>query len=163
VTNRDNLGGYNPDANNVVEQVRGASGGYWSSPAYFHGAVYLAGVSDYLSRYPITNGVLARSPQSQAPTSYGYPGATPSISANGTENGIVWAIEGAGYEVGGGPAVLRAYNAANVSTELYNSNLAGTRDQPGPATKFSVPTIANGKVYIGTQTDLDIYGQLPAN
>ena len=162
VTNRDNLGGYNSASNNVIEQLRGNPGGYWSSPAYFNNAIYLAGVSGYLDRYLLTaNGQLAHTPQSQSSTNYEYPGATPSISANGSANGIVWAIQGGGGDVGGPPAVLHAYNAGNVSQELYNSNHAGSRDLPGPATKFSVPTIALGKVYIGTQTDLDIYGLLP--
>jgi hypothetical protein len=161
VLNRDNMGKIGSHKNNVVEQVSGDKSGYWSSPAYWNGNVYLLGVSGALTQYTMSNGLLPASPTHTGPTTYSYPGATPSISANGTANAIVWAIETAGQVQGGAPAVLHAYDATNVSTELYNSNQAGTRDVPGAAVKFSVPTIANGKVYIGTQTDFDIYGTLP--
>jgi hypothetical protein len=161
VLNRDNMGKIGSHSNNVVEQVSGAKSGYWSSPAYFNENVYLLGVSGALTQYTMSNGLLPASPTHTGPTTYSYPGATVSISANGTTNAIVWAIQTAGQVQGGAAAVLHAYDATNVSTELYNSNQAGTRDVPGAAVKFSVPTIANGKVYIGTQTDFDIYGTLP--
>jgi outer membrane protein assembly factor BamB len=93
-------------------------------------------------------------------------GSTPSVSAHGTNNGIVWAVERKDIlsaRPGTQPAVLYAYNAANVSTILYTSTLAAKlRDQAGCANKFITPTIANGKVYVGTQNELDVYGVLPA-
>jgi hypothetical protein len=88
-------------------------------------------------------------------------GVTPSISANGTTNGIVWAIERQdrlGLASGTKPAVLHAYDATNIANELYNSGQAGTRDQAAPGTKYVVPTVANGRVYVGTQTEVDVYG-----
>jgi hypothetical protein len=105
--------------------------------------------------------LISNSPVSQAPTSFFF-GSTPTISANGSTNGVVWAIErGVKIKKKLPPAVLHAYNASNVSQELYNSNQAGTRDVPGPAITFSIPTVLNGKVYVGTGTELDVYGLLP--
>jgi hypothetical protein len=87
-------------------------------------------------------------------------GATVSISSNGSNNGIAWEIDNSAYDNGGGPAILRAYDANNVANELYDSTQAGSRDTAGTALKFTVPTIAGGKVFVGTQNELDIYGLL---
>jgi len=156
--NRDNLGKFN--SANAIQDINFNKSGYWSTAAYWNGNVYLLGVSGPMTQWTLSNGRLPSAPTHTGPTSYTYPGATPSISANGTANAIVWAIETQGQVQGGGPSVLHAYDATNVATELYNSNQAGTRDVPGASVKFSVPTIANGKVYIGTQTDVDVYGLL---
>lgn len=161
VLNRDSLGGYSTTTQNYIQTVSTTAGGYWSSPAYWHNSIYYAGSSDTLSRYSIAGGLLSTTPVSRSPMSFKYPGGTPSISANGSQNGIVWLVTGGGLPKGGPPAVLNAFSASNVASVLYGSSQAGTRDQPGPASKFAVPTIINGKVYIGTQTDLDIYGLLP--
>jgi hypothetical protein len=122
--------------------------------------VYLIGVSGPITQWTLSNGRLPTAPTHSGATSYSYPGATPSVSANNTASAIVWAIETAGQVQGGAAAVLHAYDATNVATEFYNSNQAGTRDVPGAAVKFSVPTVANGKVYIGTQTNVVVYGLL---
>jgi hypothetical protein len=161
VVNRDSMGGYSTTTNNNIQTVTGTGKGFWSSPAYWNNSVYYAGSSGTLSRYTLTSGLLSTTPVSQSPMTFAYPGATPSISGNGNTNGIVWLIQDSGgLPKGGPPAVLRAFVAANVAHPLYGSGQAGTRDQPGPGTKFSVPTVINGKVYIGTQTELDIYGLL---
>jgi hypothetical protein len=161
LVDRDNMGKFNSSGNRIVQTVTGAPQGYWSSPAYWNGRVYMAGVSDSLRLYTVSNGRLSSRSASHSSTTFGYPGSTVSISSNGTSNGIVWAIEDpTGNPSGGAPAVLHAYDATNVATELYNSNQAGTRDVPGPAVKFAVPTVVNGKVYVGTQTELNIYGLL---
>ncbi len=157
VVNRDNMGKYNPNADLVVQTVTGSSGGYYGGAAYWNGNVYFGGQSDFLSMYSLSNGLLSTSPTHQSPSSFAL-GTTPSISANETSNGIAWAIERA--LAPGKPAVLHAYDATNVSTELYNSGQNPTRDQLTAGTRFSVPTIANGKVYVGTGKSLAIFGPL---
>jgi hypothetical protein len=175
------LGGYNATQNPDLEEIIGPTQGFWSSPAYFNGSsgayVYSAGINgpgkgDYLKAYSVgSTGLLSSTPVAESPETYPS-GATPAITANGTSNGIVWAIErpeGLGVQPGAGAAVLRAYNAipatgSSTLTELYNSSeeLVGgvARDRGGCANKYAVPTIANGKVYVGTQNELDIYGLL---
>jgi hypothetical protein len=108
---------------------------------------------------PAQFGKLFTAPTSQGSPMFQYPGATPSISANGAANGIVWVIESDGYG-SNLPAVLRAYPASDVSSELYDSNDNLGRDNPGPAVKFTVPTVANSKVYVGAQYHVSVYGPL---
>ena len=156
VANRDNMGKWNPNNNsNIYQEITGAlPGGAWSMPAYFSLTVYFGGVGDHIKAYPIVNGKLATSPSSQTSKTFTYPGATPSISSNLTQNGILWAVENSS------PAVLHAYNALNLAQELYNSNQQGSRDQFGNGNKFITPMIANGRVYVGTQTGVAVFGLL---
>jgi Legume lectin domain/Chitobiase/beta-hexosaminidase C-terminal domain len=130
-------------------------GGLWSVPAYWNGNVYFAGTSDHLKSYTLANGLLSQSPTSESAETVGYPGASPVVSASGTTNGIVWVAESHAY-TSNGPAVLRAFDATNVSTLLYASDLAG--DTMGPAVKFVVPVVSNGKVYVGAQKEVDVFG-----
>jgi hypothetical protein len=161
VVDRDNMGKFNSKKNNVVQTISPARQGFWSSPAYWNGRVYLSGVSSPLQLYDFTEGKFVTPAASESSATFAYPGTTPSISANGPTNGIVWIIEVRnGNPQNNPPAVLHAFDATNVASELYNSNQAGRRDQAGPAIKMTVPTIANGKVYVGTQTELDVYGLL---
>ena len=156
--NRDNLHHYNAKNNAlIVQSLKTAIGGCFSTPAYFNKQLYYIGVGDVLKAFSLKNAHLTAKVASQGPELFGFPGATPSVSADGTKNGIVWALQTDAYDVSG-PAILRAYNATNVALEIYNSDAAGTRDQPGGAVKFAVPTIANGKVYVGTQYGLSVYG-----
>jgi hypothetical protein len=155
---RTNLGKYSPLGNQVIQTLpAGTVPTAHSMPAYWQGNVYLCGVTDFLKSFLLSNGLLSTSPTSESAGMYGYPGATPSISANGNTNGIVWALN----TITGDFAQLHAYDASNLSRELYNTGQNSTRDKPGEMVKFTVPTIANGKVYIGTQTELDVYGLLP--
>ena len=157
VVNRDKMGKFNSTRDNVIQTVTGSSNGYFGSPAYFNNAVYYSGADDFLDRYSLTNGLLSVTPVSESPTKFNR-GSTPSISANGSTNGIVWAIDQGATS--SASAVLHAYNARNLSQELYNSNQNATRDNLGPGIKFSVPTVVNGKVYIGTKNSLVVYGLL---
>jgi hypothetical protein len=174
--NQDALGKYNSVQDQGVQEVSGAPGGYWSSPAYWQGAsgayVYYdgtagdAGRPDYLKMYSVTNGLLSTAPLAQSSNLFPI-GATPSVSANGASNGIVWAMERAdaqGLEPGVQPAALYAYDATNVSSMLYSSastlSYGVIRDRGGCGTKFAVPTIANGRVYVGTENELDVFGLL---
>jgi hypothetical protein len=158
VVNRSNMGKFNSKKNNVIETVTGSANGYHGSAAYWNKTIYYAGKIDFLSQYKVSKGLLSTSPVFRSPTKYT---TTPSVSANGTSNGIVWAIERPLTKEGVKPAVLHAYNASKISKELYNSTQAGQRDLLGLGITFSVPTIMNGKVYVGTYTELDVLGLLP--
>jgi hypothetical protein len=161
IGDRTNLGKFNSmtsDNSNLYQDVTGAlSGSVFSSPAYFNGVLYYAAVGDVLRALPVTNAKLATSSSSQSTTTFARPGATPSISANGTSNGIVWALESSISA----PAVLHAYDATNLGHELYNSSQAANgRDGFGNGNKFITPMIVNGKVYVGTPTGVAVFGLL---
>jgi hypothetical protein len=160
--NRDDMGKFQPGGDSqIVQSFPGGACGpgtcaMFGTPAYFNNRVYTVAVRDSLKAYSLTGGHLFLSAQST--NTFRFPGATPAISANGSNAGIVWALETNGS---GAPAVLRAYSAADVSIELYNSTQNSLRDDPGPAVKFTVPTIADGKVYVGAQGQLSVFGLLP--
>ncbi|MGC2056715.1 MAG: hypothetical protein WA653_00550 [Candidatus Sulfotelmatobacter sp.] len=173
VVNRNDMGGYNPGGtNNVVQQLQMCTDGYnniFSTPAYWigTGALYFHCNANVISAYSwnASTAQISTTPTSQGSTVFTTHGATPSISANGAVNGIIWDIDNSAYSyklgVPQGPSVLHAYDATNVANELYNSSQAGTRDTAGSALKFTVPTIAGGKVFVPTSNQLDIYGLLP--
>ncbi len=142
----------------IIQSISSGAG-LWSMPAYWNGQVYLWGNGGSLEAYSLTNDMLSQSPTSTSSTTNGFPGATPVVSSNGTSNGIVWAVQTDAY-VSSGPAILHAYNANNVSILLYDSNLTNGRDTLGPAVKFVVPVVTNGKVYVGTQKEVDVFGLL---
>ncbi len=156
VVNRDNMGKFNPNNDDAVYQklVGVLPGGVWSMPAYFNNTVYYGSVSSTLKAFSISNAMLSASPTSRTNNSFAYPGTTPSVSANGTSNGIVWAVENSS------PAVLHAYDATDLSHELYNSDQAGSRDQFGAGNKFITPLIVNGKVFVGTPNGVAMFGLL---
>jgi hypothetical protein len=160
VVNRSNMGKFDAQKNRVIETVHGSATGYWGSAAYWNSTVYYSGTEDFLSQYALSNGLLSKSPVYQAPTMF-LRGSTPCVSANGAANGIVWAVEKLPYNHGIPPEVLHAYDATKVSQELYNTNQAGTRDVLGPGITFSVPTVMNGRVYVGAGSELDVLGLLP--
>ncbi|MCR4346438.1 MAG: hypothetical protein NUV55_04395 [Sulfuricaulis sp.] len=160
--NRDNLGKFQAGSDSQIVQsfTWGLCGTgrclIFGTPAYFENTVYMAAVGDKLKAYTLGQGQLVLSGEST--NSFPWPGATPVVSANGSSNGIVWALETNGS---GAPTVLHAYSAADVIIELYNSNQNAARDNPGPAIKFSVPTVANGRVYVGSQYQVSVFGLLP--
>jgi len=149
---------YNPTGTvDMVAQELTMSGGVMTSPAYFDGTVYYACAKDVLNALTLSNGAFPSRPTATGSRVFNYPGVTPSISANGGQDGIVWAIQRAN------PAILVACDAANITDEIYDSSKAGTRDRLGAAIKFSVPTIANGKVYVGGSSQLAVFGLLAQN
>ena len=158
VVNRDNMGKFNASSNNAIYQEipDALSGGAWSMATLFNNTVYYAGVGDHLKAFPITNALLATTPAAESANTFAYPGATPSVSSNGSQNGIVWAIENQS-----GAGVLHAYNPTNIPTELYDSNQAANGRDNFSDNKFVTPMIANGKVYVGTQTSVAVFGLLP--
>jgi hypothetical protein len=158
---RDNMGHFNPNNNDqIVQSLDGAVGGMWAMPAWWNNNVYFGGAGDYLKMFTFnTNtGLLSASPDSESGTFFGYPGPTPSISANGTSSGIAWALQTDAYN--SGSTILHAYDATDLSKELYNSAQNSTRDDAGGAVKFTVPTVANGKVYVPAVKQLSVYGLL---
>jgi hypothetical protein len=166
--NRDNMGKFNPGGNQNIQSLAAltsgpSSGGLFGCPAYWNENVYFVAWNDNVTAFHLSNGTVALT--SMSTTRLAFPGATPTVSANGTSNGIVWIIQA---NVPNDTilttvpaAVLRAYDATNVAVELYDSTQAGTRDTAGGAVKFAVPTVANGKVYVGNSNQLTVYGLLP--
>jgi hypothetical protein len=157
VVSRDHMGEYSTSGNNIWQEIDGALGpdGIWGSPAYFNNTLYYGQKKGTLKAFSMSNARLSTSPVSQSSTVFGYPGTSPVISANGTANAIVWTHETATF------AVLHAYDPTNLANELYNSNQApGARDQFGAANTFMVPVIANGKVFVGTQSAVAEFGLL---
>lgn len=157
VVNRDSMGKFSANNSAIYQELPGQlPGGVWAMPAYFDGTVYYGSVGSPIQAFKITNAKLSATATARTSTSFAYPGATPSISANGASNGIVWAVEN------NSPAVLHAYDAGTLN-ELYNSNQAsGNRDQFGADNKFITPTIVNGKVFVGTPNGVAVFGLLPA-
>jgi len=155
--------GCSNDPEIVEESGSGAIAGVFGMPAYWNNTLYYMGQNSNLTSIPIANGKPDFTRVTVSPLGFGFPGTTPSISSNGTMAGaILWAIDSSQYGSPGpgpGPAVLHAVDPTNVSTELWNSTqAANNRDRAGNAVKFSVPTIVNGKVYVGTSTEVDVYG-----
>jgi len=151
--NRDAMGGLG-DANAWQRFNFGSP--IFATGAFWNDTFYMAGVSGHLQAFSFntTTGQFNTANVLQSAETYGFPGSTPSVSASGTTNGIVWALDNSNYctnqSPGCGPAVLHAYNASNLATELWNSTM-GTGNEAGNAVKFTVPTVANGKVYVGTR------------
>jgi hypothetical protein len=176
------MGKYNPTNNNgLYEEITNAftgmtngappnaagyTGGIWSAAAYFNGTLYFGPVHGPMTAFPIQAARLSTN-SSQSTNIFGYPGATPSISAAGASNGIVWAAETPNDEPDEptlpltNAAVLHAYAATNLAFEIYNSNQAtNNRDQFGDANKFITPMIASARVYVGTTTGVGVFGLL---
>lgn len=158
IVNRDSMGKFNPANDHAIyQQVDGVLGeGEFASPAYFDGRLYYGPLEDHLKEFKIVHARLDPMPVSESPGIFTYPGTTPSISANGSRDGIVWAAEN------GDRAVLRAFDANDLSHELYNSNQQPSgRDYFGIGNKFITPMIAHGKVYVGTTAGVAVFGLLP--
>ena len=161
LVDRDNMGHFNSvNDSQIVQSLISAIGPSFATPAYFNNTLYYQGNSDQIKAFAITNGALSSSPIHHSSGTIGFPGATPSVSANGTNDAIVWVLDNGAVNSGSptGPAILHAYNAYNLANELYNSKQAGIRDQAAWAVKTTVPTIANGRVYVGGALGLSVYG-----
>jgi uncharacterized repeat protein (TIGR03806 family) len=158
LADRDHMGHYrSTDNHQLVQEVYADTGRIFSTPVYFNFHLYYQGIGGVLKSFAITNGYITPTPDSMTRTSFSGFGTTPSVSANGTSNAIVWTIQSDGA-VRHTPAILHAYNATNLAEELYNSSQLPERDDPGNAVKMSVPTVADGKVFVGAQSDLAIFG-----
>jgi hypothetical protein len=185
VLDRDNMGHFNSTTDAIVQSfsVSGrsfATPAFWNNNLYYFGAAVNARQPGQTFAFVTLTGLFTVTPSATTTSGFGFPGATPSISATSSNtNGIVWAIDAAGFGTSdsgsrpAAPAILHAYDASNIATELWNSSQSGTRDTAGNAVKFTTPTVANGKVYIGTRGnddtqgngttlgEIDVYGLLP--
>jgi hypothetical protein len=168
LVDRDSMGGFNASGDQMVQELPSAVGGMFATPAYWQGTVpevglqnmiYTIGEGDVPKMFVLANGMIQAPSASSGSISFGYPGASPTISANGTTGGIMWVIDSSAFG-SSGPAILYAFDATNLQTKLYDSSKKSS-DNPGPAVKFTVPTVANGSVYMGTQTQLAVFGLLP--
>jgi len=157
IVDRTNMGKFNPNNDNAIyQEIDGVlGGGEWAMAAYFNGNIYFAPEGNNLLQFQFSKARLSTSPLSKSVASFTYPGSTPSVSANGSSDGIVWAIEHSDPF-----AILHAFPATNLATELYNSNQAGNRDRFGTASHFGTPMIVNGKVYVGTTNGVAVFGLL---
>ena len=179
---RDNMGQYNPTTNDqIVQSFPGPANGLLGTPALWRNNLYTGGQGDSLRQFTFDQAMELFNPTvaSQSVHIFGYPGTTPSVSSQGSAHGIVWAIDASLYGYASpnagvncsavpvpsactGPAILHAYDATNLAVEYWNSSIAANnRDRAGNAVKFVPPTVANGKVYVGTRTRIDVYGLLP--
>jgi hypothetical protein len=161
LVDRDNMGHFNAaNDSQIVQSAVGAINACFATPAYFNKTIYYQGNGDRLKAFAITNGTLSTTPIHRSTGTIGPPGSTPSVSANGTNNAIVWVIQNTAVTQGSptGPAILYAYNAYNLTNKLYDSTQAGIRDNASWAVKTTVPTVANGKVYVGGASALTVYG-----
>jgi hypothetical protein len=157
---RDNMSGYNPSGDQIVQEFTSAVLPMYSTPSFWNGTMYTVGVKDVPKAFALSGGQFIPIPVSKSAVAFPFPGATTSISANGNSGGIVWAIQGG---AGTTNAVLYAFDARDLSSELYDANQNPTRDLgSGRYVKFTVPTVAAGKVYVGTTTELDAYGLIDA-
>ena len=156
VINRDSMGEFSPSGNADWQELDGVfGGGVFASPAYFNGNLYYGGVGGPLQAFAVSGAKLSTQPASATSTDFPYPGAAPAVSANGTSDAIVWAVEN------GSPAVLHAYDATDLTQELYNSNqAAGGRDNFGDGNKFITPAVADGMVFVGTTDGVAVFGLL---
>jgi hypothetical protein len=185
--NRNDMGNFQSSSNQIVQSFTGSPSGFYGTPAFWQNGLYFAGSldntgsGDYLKLFTFNSstGQFDTTPASQSAHYYNFPGASPSVSSQGASNGIVWAIDASAYGYANpnagtnclqvpvpaacaGPAVLFAYDAGNLLLEYWDSTMAANnRDQAGNAVKFVPPTVANGKVYVSTRTEVDVYGLLP--
>jgi hypothetical protein len=155
VVDRDNMGKFSSSSNAEWQELDGAlPGGVFSTPAYFNGTVYYGDIGGSLKAFIVTAAKLSSLPASVTTTQFPFPGTSPAVSANGTSNGIVWAVQN------GNSAVLHAYDATDLTHELYNSNqAAGGRDNFGTGNKFITPTIADGMVFVATTNGVAVFGE----
>ena len=158
IADRDNMGKWNPvDNSNIYQDFSNAMPtGNFSMPAFFNNTIYYGALYSPIQGFPVSLGMVQPA-TTQTNNTFTYPGTTPSISSNLSSNGIVWAIENGR---GSDNSVLHAFDATDLTNELYDSNQNANRDQLGPGNKFITPMIANGKVYVSTKTGVAVFGLL---
>ncbi len=162
LVNRDDMGHWHAgDDSQIVQTIPYVLNGVWGAPAFWKNNIYFGGYSDHLKAFRFDSSAeqISVGPVSESPQYFAYPGPTPSVSSNGNSSGIVWIVQSDAFHHNG-PAILRAYDANNLATELYDSNQSPQRDGAGPTVKFTPPTIADGLVFVAAQSEVDMYGLL---
>ena len=163
VLDRDNLGGYNPNQSsnlNALEDIPGElAGGMWATPAYWNGNVYFWAENDVPKLFKLNSGVMDKTPASKSNIQTAFPSPSFSVSSNGAQDGIAWAIKSDQFNTDG-PAVLYAWEANDLTTPIYASSTNAARDEAGQANKFAIPMVTNGKVYVICNGEIDVYGLL---
>ncbi|MGA8288631.1 MAG: chitobiase/beta-hexosaminidase C-terminal domain-containing protein, partial [Acidobacteriaceae bacterium] len=163
VLDRDNLGGYAPEGTsntNALQDIMGEIGGCWCTPAYWNSKIYIWARNDTAKVFDLDNGVLTSEPSSQSTITSAKPSPSFSISSNGDQQGIAWAVRSDQFSTHG-PLVLYAWDANDLSNTIYESDTNASRDAGGPAAKYSIPMVTNGKVYVAADGEVDVYGLLP--
>jgi len=165
VLDRDNLGGFASGASSNTNALQEISGlipqgkGFWATPAYWNGNVYLWAEYNVPMMFKMNTGVMDIEPDSKSDISVTWPSPTFSISSNGTQDGIAWAVDSDQFN-SKGPAVLLAWDANDLTKTIYQSDTNATRDHAGPANRYSIPVVTNGKVYFAANGEIDVYGLL---
>lgn len=161
IVDRDRMGHYQTDNNSHAVEILRPGGGIYAAPAYWNGHLFVLPSGGYLRDYAMDHGHFPERPAAQWSQKFGNPGATPVVSSDGGRNGIVWLNETRAWnEFQDRPAVLHAYEASDVAHELYNSGENSARDRAGATLRFTVPTVANGRVYVGVKRAVEVYGLL---
>lgn len=160
---RDKLGRFDPSSDRAAVETMKAPGMVMGASAYWNGHIYSVWSDDVVKAFALTNGQLGAAPAAKGTHVFTDPGATPTISANGRADGIVWVVETKTWNGADRHAVLHAFDAANVAHELYSSEMNAARDRAGTAVRFAIPTVAAGRVYVGAKGEVDVYGQLAAH
>jgi hypothetical protein len=152
------MGKFRAESDAIPQKIHMAGEAY-GAMAYWNSHVYFAASDDLLRDYSVVKGQLK--PHASSANKFENPGATPSISANGNKDAIVWAIS---TKVWNGadnkPAVLYAYDATKLGQPLYTSEQNAARDRAAMAARFVIPVVVSGRVYFGTRTEVDVYGPL---
>ena len=157
VIDRDVMGKFHPEGDAIVQRIQLAGGGF-GAMAYWNQHVFFACDNDHLRDYIVTNGELRLNTYSI--TKFANPGATPSVSANGTKDAIVWALATKTWNGSGEPAVLYAFAANKINQPIYSSEQNSKRDRAAMATRFVIPVVVNGRVYFGARGEVEVYGLL---
>lgn len=157
VIDRDHMGKFQHDSDALVQRIEIAGGGY-GAMAYWNGHVFFAASDDNLREYTIKNDQLAVAASSS--TKFQNPGATPSISANGTKNAIVWAVATKTWNGPDHPAILYAFDANRIDQPIYTSEQNSQHDRAAMATRFAFPLVVNGRVYFAARGEVEVYGLL---
>jgi hypothetical protein len=156
VVDRDHMGKFNPSTNAIYQLIGGQlADGVFSKPSFFNNTLYIGAVSDSIKAFSVSNAKLTTTPSSKTANTFHYPGGTSVISASGTTNAILWAVENSTN------GVLYAYDATNLATKLYDSTQAANGRDTFSPNKYITPMVTNGKVYVGTQNSVAVFGILP--